>query len=53
MFISDLLKDKRIFITGGGTGLGKNMARRFLMITRAGGAARSGWGWNAIPARIG
>ncbi len=30
MFISDLLKDKRIFITGGGTGLGKNMARRFV-----------------------
>ncbi len=30
MFISDLLKDKRIFITGGGTGLGKNMARRFM-----------------------
>ena len=30
MFISDLLKDKRIFITGGGTGLGKKMARRFM-----------------------
>ena len=30
MFISDLLKDKRIFITGGGTGIGKNMARRFM-----------------------
>ena len=30
MFISDLLKDKRIFITGGGTGLGKNIARRFM-----------------------
>ena len=30
MFISDLLKDKRIFITGGGTGPGKNMARRFM-----------------------
>ena len=30
MFVSDLLKGKRIFITGGGTGLGKSMARRFM-----------------------
>jgi NAD(P)-dependent dehydrogenase (short-subunit alcohol dehydrogenase family) len=30
MFNSDLLAHKRILITGGGTGLGKGMARRFL-----------------------
>ncbi|MGA6984331.1 MAG: SDR family oxidoreductase [Candidatus Sulfotelmatobacter sp.] len=30
MFQADLLRDKRILITGGGTGLGKAMARRFL-----------------------
>ncbi len=30
MFRTDLLKSKRILITGGGTGLGKGMARRFL-----------------------
>jgi NAD(P)-dependent dehydrogenase (short-subunit alcohol dehydrogenase family) len=30
MFKSDLLAHKRILITGGGTGLGKGMARRFL-----------------------
>jgi len=30
MFKTDLLKDKRILITGGGTGLGKGMAHRFL-----------------------
>jgi len=29
MFQSDLLKDKKIMITGGGTGLGKSMALRF------------------------
>ncbi|MEK7820640.1 MAG: SDR family oxidoreductase [Pseudomonadota bacterium] len=30
MFLPDLLKGKRILITGGGTGLGKSMAGRFL-----------------------
>jgi NAD(P)-dependent dehydrogenase (short-subunit alcohol dehydrogenase family) len=30
MFRSDLLRNKRILITGGGTGLGHGMARRFL-----------------------
>jgi NAD(P)-dependent dehydrogenase (short-subunit alcohol dehydrogenase family) len=30
MFRSDLLQGKRILITGGGTGLGKGMAQRFL-----------------------
>ncbi|HYL16976.1 MAG TPA: SDR family oxidoreductase [Terriglobales bacterium] len=30
MFRTDLLKSKRILITGGGTGLGKGMAQRFL-----------------------
>jgi NAD(P)-dependent dehydrogenase (short-subunit alcohol dehydrogenase family) len=30
MFASDLLQSKRIIITGGGTGLGKGMATRFL-----------------------
>jgi NAD(P)-dependent dehydrogenase (short-subunit alcohol dehydrogenase family) len=30
MFTSDLLKSKRVLITGGGTGLGKGMAGRFL-----------------------
>ena len=30
MFQPDLLKDKRILVTGGGTGLGLSMGRRFL-----------------------
>jgi NAD(P)-dependent dehydrogenase (short-subunit alcohol dehydrogenase family) len=30
MFRADLLKNKRVLITGGGTGLGKGMATRFL-----------------------
>ena len=30
MFVSDLLRNKRTLITGGGTGLGKGMAARFL-----------------------
>jgi len=30
MYQSDLLQGKTIFITGGGTGLGKSMAKRFL-----------------------
>lgn len=33
MFRSDLLQSKRILITGGGTGLGKGMARRFLELS--------------------
>jgi NAD(P)-dependent dehydrogenase (short-subunit alcohol dehydrogenase family) len=30
MFREDLLRDKRILVTGGGTGLGKSMGRRFV-----------------------
>ncbi len=30
MFRDDLLQDKRVLVTGGGTGLGKSMGRRFL-----------------------
>ena len=30
MFLNDLLKAKRVLITGGGTGLGKGMAARFM-----------------------
>ena len=30
MFREDLLQDKRVLITGGGTGLGKSMGRRYL-----------------------
>jgi NAD(P)-dependent dehydrogenase (short-subunit alcohol dehydrogenase family) len=32
MFRTDLLQNKRILITGGGTGLGKGMAQRFLSL---------------------
>ena len=32
MFTNDLLKSKRILITGGGTGLGRAMAERFLQL---------------------
>lgn len=35
MFRDDLLRGKRILITGGGTGLGKGMARRFLELGAA------------------
>jgi len=35
MFAPDLLKSKRILITGGGTGLGKGMASRFLELGAA------------------
>jgi NAD(P)-dependent dehydrogenase (short-subunit alcohol dehydrogenase family) len=35
MFQVDLLRDKRILITGGGTGLGKGMARLFLQLGAA------------------
>ena len=30
MFLPDLLKGKRILVTGGGTGLGRSMAHRYL-----------------------
>ncbi len=36
MFQPDLLRQKRILITGGGTGLGKGMAHRFLELGRHG-----------------
>ncbi len=35
MFTNDLLKDKRILITGGGTGIGRAMAERFLQLGAA------------------
>jgi short-subunit dehydrogenase involved in D-alanine esterification of teichoic acids len=30
MFVADLLKGRSILVTGGGTGLGKAMGRRFM-----------------------
>jgi NAD(P)-dependent dehydrogenase (short-subunit alcohol dehydrogenase family) len=33
MFRDDLLRNKRVLITGGGTGLGKAMAHRFLQLS--------------------
>jgi len=35
MFTNDLLKGKRILITGGGTGIGRAMAERFLQLGAA------------------
>jgi NAD(P)-dependent dehydrogenase (short-subunit alcohol dehydrogenase family) len=35
MFISDLFQNKRILITGGGTGIGRSMAERFLRLGAA------------------
>ena len=35
MFQPDLLAGKRVLITGGGTGLGKSMGRRFLELGAA------------------
>src|SRR5690348_546507 len=32
MFAPDLLKERRVLITGGGTGLGKAMGRRFMAL---------------------
>ena len=37
MFTPDLLGGKRILVTGGGTGLGKSMSRRFLEPCARGG----------------
>ena len=50
MFQPDLLNNKRILITGGGTGLGKGMAQRFLEL----GATvyicgrRQGFPWQSV-----
>jgi len=36
MFVHDLLAGKRVLITGGGSGLGKSMARRIISWSWAG-----------------
>ena len=52
MFKDGLLKGKNILITGGGTGLGKEIAARYLQLGaevwiagRRGGVRPWSWGW--------